>query len=184
MRAFASVVLTLFCTLSATAQELSFPKAVKASLVFREDSNAANHYPHLLKVFIRLDNVYDSQVSWVANPVEGIKAELLDAANQSVPNPPTAASIQSNLIKYFLPFGSRLDWLISHGGISMIGDAKDSYAIMVGSRGWLVPVHTASSYTLHVCLYGVPWPIPSRHGDPRPPELLLDLAPAKLEVSP
>ena len=123
MRFLLSTVLTLVCALPARADEIQFSEAVKASLVFRDDFDAARHYPHILKVFLRLDNVHDSGVPWVANSTTGIEAELLDATGKPVAQGPKAFSIQSNDSAYLLPFGSRLDWLVSHGGISLVGDA-------------------------------------------------------------
>jgi hypothetical protein len=165
------------------ADEIQFSKVVKASLVFRDDFDAARRYPHILKVFLRLDNAHDSGVSWVANSTVGIKAELLDGAGNPVSHPPGAASIQSNPSPYRLPYGSRLDWLISHGGVSMAGDFKDKYAIIVGGQGWLVPIETAGSYTLRIRLYGQPWTDTVTRGEARQLKLLLDLPPAKLEIT-
>ena len=132
---------------------------------------------------LRLNNAHDSDVTWVANSNTGVEAELLDAAGKPVPQPPGAASIQSNSHPYRLPFGSRLDWLISHGGISMMGDAKDKYAIMVGGRGWLIPIETAGSYSLRIRLRGLPWTDTVKGVDGRQLKLLLDVPPAKLEIS-
>jgi hypothetical protein len=87
MRFLVQTVLALACALSARADQLQFANVVKASLVFRDDFNPANHYPHVLKVFLRLENVHDSEVSWVANAVTGIDAELLDADGRPVPHP-------------------------------------------------------------------------------------------------
>ena len=147
MRSLVPTVLALVCALSARADEIQFSKVVKASLVFRDDFDATRRYPHILKVFLRLDNAHDSDVSWVANSTNGIEAELLDTAGNPVPQTPSAASILSNSHPYRLPFGSRLDWLVSHGGISMMGDAKDKYALMVGGRGWLIPIEMVGSYS-------------------------------------
>ncbi|HWL54887.1 MAG TPA: hypothetical protein VNQ90_20760 [Chthoniobacteraceae bacterium] len=184
MRSFVFAILALVGTLSAMAEEMRFADAVKASLVFRDDFDPArSHYPHLLKVFLRLDNGHDSDVLWVADPVNGMEAELLDAAGRPVPHPPSAMSIQSAPRAYLLPWGSRLDWLISHGGISMMGDATDQYALIVGARGWLIPIDSAQSYTLRVRLRGVPWRRTVERAGARPNELLLDLPPARLEVA-
>ncbi len=165
------------------ADELQFSNVVKASLVFRDDYDATRRYPHILKVFLRLDNAHDSDVSWVANAKTGIEAELLDAAGNLVPQGPHAASIQSNAYAYLLPYGSRLDWLISHGGISLMADAKDKYALMVGCRGWLIPIETAGTYSLRVRLRGLPWTRTVERAELRQAKLLLELQPTKLEVT-
>jgi hypothetical protein len=183
MRFLLSTVLTLVCALCARADQIPFSDVVKATLVFRDDFDAARPYPHILKVFLRLDNVHDSGVPWVANGTTGIEAELLDAAGKSVAQGPRAASILSNESAYFLPFGSRLDWLVSHGGISLVGDVTDKYVLMVGGRGWLIPIETATTYSLRIRLSGQPW---TRAGEPvhaHDLKVLLDLPPARLEVA-
>lgn len=180
MRLMLATLLTLVCAVSARADQIRFSDAVKASLVFRDDFDAARHYPHILKVFLRLDNAHNSGVFWVADSAAGIEAELLDAAGKPVAQGPQAASIQSNASAYLLPYGSRLDWLVSHGGISLVGNATDKYALMVGSRGWLIPIATASSYSLRVRLRGLPW---ARAGEAHDLEVLLDLPPAKLAIT-
>jgi hypothetical protein len=183
MRFLLSTVLLLACALSARADEIQFSDVVRVSLVFRDDFDAARHYPHVLKVFLRLDNAHDSDVFWVANSTTGIEAELLDAAGKSVAQGPRAASIQSNESAYLLPFGSRLDWLVSHGGISLVGTATDKYALVVGRRGWLIPIETATSYSLRIRLRGMPW---TRAGEPVHAldlKVLLDLPPTRLEVA-
>jgi hypothetical protein len=151
--------------------------------VFRDDFDAPRRYPHILKVFLRLENVYDSDVLWVANSTTGIEAELLDAAGKPIAQDPKAYSIQSNESAYLLPFGSRLDWLVSHGGISMVGSATGKYALMIGRRGWLIPIETASSYSLRIRLRGHPWTHAGDPVDARAVKVLLDLPPTKLEVT-
>jgi hypothetical protein len=184
MRSLIPTALTLVCAFSAMAQQVQFSNVVKASLVFRDDFDATRHYPHILKVFLRLDNEHDSDVCWVANAKTGIEAELLDAAGNPVPQEPQAASIQSNPSAYMLPYGSRLDWLISHGGIALAADAKDKYALMVGSRGWLIPIETAGTYSLRIRLRGQPWSSTVERDEVRHPEILLELQPTKLELIP
>jgi hypothetical protein len=182
MRFLLLTVLTLVCAISARADEIQFSNVVKASLVFRDDFAAARRYPHVLKVFLRLDNTLDSDVPWIANATTGIEAELLDAEGRPVPQGPRAYSIQSGEYAYLLPFGSRLDWLISHGGISLAGEATDKYALMVGRRGWLIPIETATSYSLRIRLRGLPWTRTVQPADARELKVLLDLPPTRLEV--
>jgi hypothetical protein len=179
VRFLLSTVLTLVCALPARADEIPFSVAVKASLVFRDDFDAARRYPHILKVYLRLDNVHDSEVPWVANSTRGIEAELLDAAGKPAARGPQAASILSSESAYLLPFGSRLDWLVSHGGISLVGNATDKYALMIGGRGWLIPIETATSYSLRIRLRGLPW---TRAGEAHDLKVLLDIPPTRLEV--
>jgi hypothetical protein len=182
MRFLLATVLTLVCALPARADEIQFSEVVKASLVFRDDFDAVRRYPHILKVFLRLDNVHDSGVPWVANSTTGIEAELLNAAGKPVAQGPQAGSIQSNDSAYLLPFGSRLDWLVSHGGISLVGNATDKYALMVGGRGWLIPIETATSYSLRIRLRGLPWTRAGDSVDAHDLKVLLDLPPTRLEV--
>lgn len=168
---------------SARADQLQFSNAVKASLVFRDDSNPSNHYPHLLQVFLRLENVHDSEVSWVANLVNWVDAELRDADGKAVPPSPGAGSILSSARPFRLPYGSRLDWLITHGGVSMRGDVTNQYALVIGGWGRLIPIATAGSYSLHLRLRGFPWTNSLLLDERVKPGLLLDLPPAKLEVT-
>lgn len=184
MRLLLLTLLTLVCAHPGMAGEVPFSKFVKASLVFHDDFDATRRYPHVLKVFLRIDNAHDSSISWVANSVSGLEVELLDATNTPVPDTPNAASIQSGWSAYFLPYGSRLDWLVSHGGVSMMGEAKESYALIIGGHGWLVPVATAGSYTLRIRLHGQPWTRSTDGADTRAAKLLLDLPPTKVEVTP
>jgi hypothetical protein len=165
------------------AEEIQLSNVVKASLVFRDDFNATRHYPHILKVSLRLENGFDADVFWGANATENIEAELFGPDGKPVPQPPGAASIESNQSAYLVPYGSRLDWLISHGGVSMVGDIKNNYALVVGSRGWLVPIEKAKSYSLRIRLRGVPWARTVERADVRPLKLLVDLPPAPLEVT-
>jgi hypothetical protein len=183
MRFFLSTVLTLVCALPVKADEIQFSDAVEASLVFRDDFDASRRYPHILKVFLRLDNVYDADVPWVANSAMGIEAELLDAAGKPAAQGPQAGSIQSSESAYLLPFGSRLDWLVSHGGITLAGKAMDKYVLMIGGRGWLIPIDAAPSYSLRIRLRGLPWTRAGDRVDARALKVLLDLPPTRLEVT-
>jgi hypothetical protein len=147
------IVMNVTC---AKGGENAFGKFVKGSVYFRDEFDATSRYPHILRVYLRLDNIGDSSLPWVSNNLEGIKAELLDAAGNPVEMPPSASSISFGTQLFLLPYGSRLDWLISHGGVSMAGDAKDKYAVMVGGHGWLIPIATAASYKLRISWYGLP----------------------------
>jgi hypothetical protein len=158
-------------------------KAVKASLVFEAEHDPKAHYPHLLKVFLRLENVQNSQVEWTANSMVGAEAELLDPEGKPARQPPTASSITSNNITCLLPYGSKLDWLISHGGVSMAGDPQDKYALIVGGKGWLIPMDTAKDYSLHIRLHGKGGSSSRLHGDPKSQDLLLDLPPVKIKLA-
>ena len=180
MLSLVAIVLTVICSSPAIADTTGFSKAVRASLVFRDDYNPSRHYPRLLRVYLHLENVHDADVTWVANPEKGIEAELLDSRGIPVPQPPQAASIMSNPTAYRLPYGSRLDWLVTHGGISMVADLQDKYALMLGGRGWLIPKATVSTYSLRVRLRGVPWSSDVSRSEAT---LLLDIPPTRLEIA-
>jgi hypothetical protein len=179
---FFSFILIFLSLSSAKAEQIKFSDAVKASLIFEDDFKEGRQYPHILNVFLRLENIRDGDLFWMANPVEGVEAELLDAKGKPAPEPPGAESIMSNPSFLLLPYGSRLDWLISHGGIGMVGDTKNSYALMVGGKGWLIPMTEIGSYTLRIRLRGLPWTRSDETKDGKL-QLLLDLPPVKLEVS-
>lgn len=180
MRSLLAMVLTVIWSASAMADPTGFSKAVRASLVFRDDSDPSQHYPHLLRVYIHLENVHYTDVTWVANPERGIEAELLDSRGRPAPHPPQATSVPSKPTAYRLPYGSRLDWLVTHGGISMVGDLQDTYALMLGGRGWLIPKVTVSTYSLRIRLRGVPWSSDESRSDAM---LLLDIPPTRLEIA-
>jgi hypothetical protein len=175
--------LGLLCALPAQADYAALASAVKASLVFRADYDAARHYPHILNVYLRLENSDDSSVEWVANRVTGIEAEVLDSSGQPVAQPSQAASIPSNPYSYLLPHGSRLDWLISHGGITLIDDPTNKYALVVGGRGWLIPIETASSYSLRIRVRGLPWVRADENPQTSNLKVLWDVPPTRLDVT-
>ena len=156
-----------------------FGRIVKASLEFRHDFDRSHHYPHVLRVFLRLENVHDAAVTWVANSISGIEVELLDGEGKPAPMPPQAASVPSSDHPFFLPFGSRLDWLISHGGVAMTEDAKGKCAIVVGGKGWLIPKESLSEYSLRIRLRGAPW---KSMRNEAPAKVLLDIPPTKIKL--
>ena len=170
-------VLCLASTAVVMGEDLQFSNAVQLSLIFRDVYDAKSFYPHTIQVYLRLDNVHDADVTWTANAIADIEAELLDAAGKPVPNPPQAASIQYSSRSFMLPYGSRLDWLISHGGVSMADDTKGKTALVVGSRGWLLPMNSLSKDSLRIKLRGVPW---ERKVEKK---LLLDIPPTPLQLT-
>ena len=154
------VLLVLLTTISskwAFGDQLQFTNIVKASIEFREESKESAHYPHLLLIYLHLENLHDSGVTWVCNPVSDINAELLDSKSNPVAQAPAAASIISSDGSYMIPYHSQLDWMISHQGISMMGDLKNSYVLMVGGKGWLIPRNSIASYSLKLTIRGLPW---------------------------
>jgi len=96
-------------------------------------------------------------VSWVCDERIDVEAELLDAQNKPGDSPSSGGSVQSNHFAYIVPYRSRLEWVLSHAGISMMGDREDNYALMIGGRGWLIPKDSLSSYSLKLRLRGIPW---------------------------
>jgi len=191
MKFLVPTILLLVGGIAASADENSFAKAVKASLVFRDSSDPENKFPHVLKVYLRLENIHHSDVTWSADNVTGIVAELLDSAGNPAPQPPgrgTGASIMFGTKLFLLPYGSSLDWLISHGGISMRQDVKDSYILEVGGHGWIIPIADAKSYFLRIRLHGRPWVSPGTRirldMNAKESPLLLDLPPTSINVTP
>jgi hypothetical protein len=174
------LIMVLFYAASVIGGERQFSSAVQTCLVFRDQFDAKGVYPHTLQVYIRLENIYDSEVTWVADSFTGLEAELLDGDGKPVPQPPWAGNVASKLSAYFLPYGSRLDWLISHRGWSMAADATDKIALEVGSSAWLLPKDKLSTYKLHIRLNGVPW---TRDKTNDKKELLLDIPPTKIEIT-
>lgn len=182
MRALVSMVPLLACSIHAWADRPEFEGLVKASLVFQSDFDANRRYPHVLKVFLRLESVSTSDVSWVTAGARSIEAELLGPDGNPVRHPPSAASISSSTRPVVLTPGSRLDWLISHGGVSMAEDAVNKYALIVGGKGWLIPIDSVGAFSLRVRLFG------HRAAGVLPreklgkPGLLLALPPTKIEI--
>ena len=167
MRSILAVGLTLLFSVPAMAQSYPFADRLKASLVFHEEPDALEKYgyPHVLLVTVHLKNVGNHELRWSADPLD-IKAELLDSKGHPVQQGPSFASITSSCEEYSLSSGASLDWLISNGGISM-GDGKDQYALMVGGEGWLIPMKTVETYSLHV----------------RIPLFGIDIYPTKIKIS-
>jgi len=159
--------------LLARAEQLDFSKVVKASIVFRAETDPS--HPHVLRVYLVLENLHDSDVTWVSNKVADIKAQLIDSKGKPVAQPSQAWSIGSNPYTYMLPYGSRLEWMISHGGISVMADTKNKYLLSVGGKAWLLPVRSISSYSIRIQLKGKPW---GRH----PNQVLLDIPVTPIKV--
>jgi len=176
-----------FLGLPSAADLIDIGSVTQATLVFEDDFDPARRVPHVLKVFLRVRNTHDSAVSWVANSVRDIEAELRGPNGVPAPSPDemVVVSIGSSDGEFVIPYGSRLDWLISHGGISFT-DSKDlngQLAVMVGGKVWLVPLDNANSYALQVRVHGNPW---GRSGDaPRPDnvELLFDVPPTNIKLA-
>lgn len=168
-----------------TGQEVQLTNVVKASLIFHEESSP--RYPHLLKVYLCLDNRYNSNVSWACNDVEDVDVELLDSNGKPVSQPGTIADVLSNASDHVLPYGSRLEWLLSHGGVSLFHDANnkpntEESALIIGSKGWLIPRDSLSSYSLRLRVRGWPWTSRLTVGNARPDKILFDVPPTKIVV--
>ncbi len=136
-----------------------FKNLVKTKLIFKEDPNPPKGYPpHILLVYLHLENDNGPHLTWTCDPVSDIEAELFDSKGKPVPMPPSAASILSNTMLYSLPSHSNLDWMISSiGGISMLGDTATNIALIIGDQGWLIPRKTLSSYSLRLQVKGIPY---------------------------
>ena len=146
----------LSCSVS-RAGERELSSLTKASLSFRlESSTIPYHYPHTVLAFLNLANKHDSDLTWASISPLGIEAEVFDAKGNQVPQSAAAASISYAWQIYRLPFGSSLDWLVSSGGLSLMGDPKTNAALVVGGRGWMLPLETLSSYSVVIRVRGIP----------------------------
>ena len=180
--------ITIFVTLSllivtySFAEQFQLDKVASATLTFEEthDPNAA--YTRIVHVYLNITNEHDSTVSWLCNPVRDIEAELILPQDTTLPNTPSATSIQSSDTQFSIPYGSTLKWLISHGGISMMGDRDNCYALMVGGRGWLIPSNILSSCALKIKVRGEPWRNSIRTLEHRQRELLFDISETPIRI--
>jgi hypothetical protein len=163
----------------AKAEPVVFSKVIKVSLIFEVPPDGSPY----LRIYLRMVNGYDSDVTWGCNSVMGIESELLDSAGKPVPQGPTAASITSNNVCYLIPYGSRLDWLISHGGMSGADESGKSYILEVGGKLWSVPKNSVGSYSLRIRLTGVPWMNSEEQYNSAREKRLLDLPPQKIVIS-
>ena len=91
------------------------------------EEDMARGYPNLLRVFLQIRNTHDSDLLWVGNSVRDIEAQLIDEDGQPVHTPPTFSSIQYNDQAMLIPRGSSLEWMISHMGVSMVGDRANEF---------------------------------------------------------
>ena len=183
MRSLVTTVFALACALCAVADELRLSDVVKASLVFQGDSNPTRHYPHVLRVFLRLQNAYNRDVTWVANDRIDIRAELFHADGRPVQSPPGFISIISNPTAHRLPYGSQLDLLVSSlGGVSLGGDFANTYVLIIGTRGWLIPIQALETSSLAVNVNGIPLTEDVFSRD-HPTEVLFELKPMKITLT-
>lgn len=158
MRPLIAAVLVSVSVMRANAADLQLSDVTTASLAFQLESSTAPYtYPNRLKVFLRLENKHDADVRWVCNAPIAFEAQVFDASGNEVPQPPSASSIQWAPRAYLLPFGSRLDWLMSSGGITLMGNLKDSAALVVGTKGWLIPLKDLTRYSVKIRVKGLPW---------------------------
>jgi hypothetical protein len=160
MRAFAiTLALSLVMGSWSYGQEEDLNKVVKASLVFRDEAPKTKDDDHLIHVYLCLDNRFEGDVTWVCNSVLDVKADLLDAKGRPVPLAPAMGSMLGPRADiYRLPYASRLEWRISHAGVSLMGDDPEGqYALIVGGKGWWIPKKALSSYSLKICVKG--WPM-------------------------
>ena len=110
MRYLIPTFLSVVCALTAMADEIQFSKVVKASLVFRDDFDATRRYPHILKVFLRLDNAHDAFVAVDAGYLAAIASDFLGASGTFVARYHAVTHTVSVALTFRLPnFPSRLD---------------------------------------------------------------------------
>ena len=177
---FVCIALMLAWTVSSMTKEKPYySHFVKASLVFREDLDASRGYPHALNAYLRLSNIVTLDVTMVIRTDNGIQAELLDADGKTVPEDAHIAS--SDLI--YLPSRSNREWLLPNHLVNVDNNSNDSYALIVGSHGWLIPVKNVSSYSLRIRLRGDPSARSPLKNDDHNTKLFLDVPPTKIQLS-
>lgn len=199
-RLIISFLLLLAAPLRAWSEEAKFSKMLKASVVLHEDTGLAfndradyvktsKEYPHILDVFLHLENVAPIDLMWVAdgNGV-AVRPELLGPDGRPVPEASHMFSTLFNQMPYHLPYGSRMDWYVSGFGSPFVlkgekSKGKSCYVLSIAGHLWLIPIRSAGAYTLRLKLYGFPW-------TDRPPEsakakrqLLLELPPTKIRIT-
>jgi len=158
---------------------------VKASLVFRSQSSSQQYaYPHIVRVYLCLENQADKDVTLGFNYIEDIQVEVLNHDGKP-PRPPAfmAGSVQSNPDAYTIPHHSKYELEISHGGVSMghwktnTNTVNQEYALIVGGGNWLIPTNEIQSYTMKATVRG--WPsVRDRFEIPsgaRPEQVLFDI---------
>jgi len=146
------------------------------------EEDMARGYPNLLRVFLQIRNTHDSDLLWVGNSVRDIEAQLIDEDGQPVHTPPTFSSIQYNDQAMLIPRGSSLEWMISHMGVSMVGDRANDVAIIVGGKGWLIPKASLHRYSLKIRVRGLPGARIADSRDIRERMLLFDIPPTPISI--
>lgn len=144
-------------------------------LVDGTEEEIARGYPHLLRVFLRIRNTRNADLRWVGNSVGDIEARLIDKHGQPAPTVPAFVGIPHSDRAMLIPNGSSLDWMVSHKGVSMVGDRANSAAIIVGGEGWLIPLHSLHHYSLALRVKGLPWKHRAVPRDMRERVLLFDI---------
>lgn len=176
------VALSLSFVSHISAEQLSLDNATSATLTFEEQIDPNGSYSRVVLVFLNITNEHDSTISWICNPVRDIEAELILPKDITLPHAPTFASIQSSDTQQVIPYGSTLKWLISHGGISMIGDRGHCYALIVGGSGWLIPSDIVSSCALKIKVRGEPWSKSTQTREKQQRELLFDVSETPITI--
>ncbi len=174
------LIVAISCASSFGAQ-LQITNVVKASICFQEESKTSSNSPDVILVYLHLENLHDSDVTWVCNSVTDIDADLIDPKGKVVPQSPSAADIMSSSRAYMLPYHSQLDWMISHGGISM-ARKTDLYALMVAGKGWLLPKKDINAYSLSVRVRGEPWTQYTMGHTGRDQKVLFEIPPSRIRI--
>lgn len=187
MRPILDIWLCLLFATPAMAKEPELSKLVKASLVFCEDPQASRQgrYPHVLQVFVRIENTSDSVLQWVFVPGDA-ETELLDSAGKRAWQGRGTGCFLGNHKAYSLSPGSYVDCLISQGGAHWSmegGGSTGDYALIVGRQGGLIPIKSAESYSLRVRLRGIAGVKSVREIEGKSVETLLEIPPTKLKIT-
>jgi hypothetical protein len=146
----------------AFADQPPFDSAIKASLIFHEATNPACKDLHLVAVSVRLENLHTSDVTWIGDFNELVRAEVFDSKSNQLSQAPVSLRITSVIHAYSLPVHSRIEWPVSRdpdGFISVQDEvaAKGDYALMIGGNVWLIPADQVASCSLRLTVRGWPW---------------------------
>jgi hypothetical protein len=131
-----------------------------AALSFKKRIDPLAHYPNLLDVYITIENRSDSHLSWLAYP-STIEAHMFAPDGNEYPTPGILRSGPVYGGPFQLPYGSSLKWLLPGGG-SLLTRKSDNISfsnrmtVLVGDKGWLLPLESYASFRLKIQVLGYP----------------------------
>lgn len=144
------LVLVLATALSAAAEKPKDAAGIAASLSFRDDFKATREYQHLLVVDLRLEA--RTGVVPDSGPGEIYEAELVDAAGKAVPvakPDPRYEKSSSNCGGPGRPSAVVVSQ-VTHENYTFAGPVAGNYALVIGQKGWLIPLKSLDGYALRL----------------------------------